>query len=61
MYNAFTACAINKTGNLLDYTLADHGILPEAANPEEMSPAIIAVHCSAQLEATPMPAIPQTW
>ena len=36
---------------------AGAGILPEATNPKEMSPAVIAVYSSTHLEALPMPAI----
>ena len=36
---------------------AGGGILPEATNPEKMSPALIAVYCSTHLEALLMPAV----
>ena len=36
---------------------AGDGILPEATNPEEMSPALITIYGSTHLEALLMPAV----
>lgn len=45
--------------HLLSHRSAGDGVVPEAANPEEMSPAIIAVYCPTPLKTLPVPAAQQ--